>query len=109
MTDTEIAWLAGWLEGEGYFGYNNGSPFIRAKSVDYDTLLKVQATAGKGNIRVEHTDKEHHKDTWEWAVFGINAVNVMLAIRDYMGERRTSKIDRALSLTNLDRYGIVLT
>lgn len=99
MKEQDVAWLAGWLEGEGYFGYNS-SLFIRVKSIDLDTLEKAQALVGKGNIRVERRDNPKHSPTWEWGIFGKNARRVMLMVYPYMCRRRKDRIRDALDLTN---------
>jgi hypothetical protein len=56
MTETELAWLAGWLEGEGTFvvtsgvSPSNGKRYPRVRvnvtSIDREPLEKAQAIAG---------------------------------------------------------------
>lgn len=98
MLDTEIAWAAGLLEGEGsFFTKTNGhSPVMSCAMTDLDILQRVQKILG-GTISNYTLRKSHWKKSWVWRVSGDTAADGMKTILPYMGERRASKINEVLS------------
>lgn len=97
MNDTEIAWVAGLLEGEGSFltqtsGY---SPRITCQMTDLDVLNKVHQLCG-GTLHPVTKRQEHWKDCWIWRISGDPAAEVMKSILPHMGSRRSEKIQSVL-------------
>lgn len=101
MTNEEAAWLAGILEGEGCFDFNNGNnhqyPRIRIEMRDKDVIERVAVLCG-GNGRVRETTRiEKHHNTFKFQVCQKDRVQeVLAAIRPWMSERRGEKIDSML-------------
>jgi hypothetical protein len=110
LTEPQIAWIAGLLEGEGYFGidqrsskrYANSkspaSPFIKIAMVDEDVIARLSTyldkpcylptrLTGKGKQVYQLHIGEKQKVLW-----------LLQRIRPYMGERRGAKVDECLSL-----------
>ena len=110
LTEPQIAWIAGLLEGEGSFGidqrsskrYANSkapaSPFIKIAMTDEDVIARLSSYLDKPYClpkRLTVTGKqvyqlhigEKQKVFW-----------LLQLIRPYMGERRGAKIDECLSL-----------
>lgn len=84
MTNEELLWLAGWLEGEGtfyaWFPKKNNlrrSPAVRIESfsTDYDVVQKACAIAG---------------------AFSAPAVDLMQQLLPHMGVRRSEQINKCL-------------
>ncbi len=105
MTAEEIAWLAGFLEGEASFGaYNQtkGRPNLRVsvKTTDRDVIEKVANFMDTKCYR-RADDRPRHTDCWETSANGLKAENVMLTILPWMGERRAEKIRACLAMPNL--------
>jgi len=100
MTELDIAWLSGWLEGEGYFGIPHGSPTICVCSTDSDVVEKA-AKLMNSNVTIakKRTDpnKVHYKQIYRTFVRGVRAIAVMNMIRSYMGTRRGNTIDVAIA------------
>lgn len=104
----KLIWLAGWLEGEGYFGFsydkNNGTTprfVVSACSKDKDVLEKVKAIAG-GNIYYRQSQDIH-----EWQVCSREeALKLMELVQPLMGSRRGTDISLALKFAeqNPRRY-----
>jgi hypothetical protein len=97
MTDIEIAWLAGLLEGEGsfYHSWTCGNPYPRIYvcSTDKDVIEKVaNLMNSKVHLRSERSLKLGWSTQWATSLQGRKATNIMKAILPYMGERRSSKI-----------------
>ena len=94
-------WLAGLLEGEGYFGWHKrkhyyGQPIIGLTMTDEDV---VQRAAKLMNINVFELKRRTklNKRAWRAQTFSNKAVPIMKAILPYMGARRTAKITELLA------------
>jgi len=97
--DSETAWIAGVLEGEGYFGIKHGRKtlVIMCQMTDLDVLQRIQVRFG-GGISLTKKRKEHHKESWSWFVHGEAAYLAILSIYDLMSVRRKAKIDESLAV-----------
>jgi hypothetical protein len=112
LTETQIAWIAGLLEGEGYFGidkrsekrYANSqapaSPFIKIAMVDEDIIARLSSYLDKPYyLPTRLTNKG--KQVYQLHIGEKEKVLWLLQrIRPYMGERRGAKVDECLSLLN---------
>jgi len=98
VVNTNIAWAAGLIEGEGCFTSHTNSPYFLMDSTDEDVLRKFQVVFPFTTFRgpYNHQHKEHYKPRWRVDAFGPKAVIVMEAVYDYMGTRRKEKIDQLL-------------
>jgi hypothetical protein len=111
MLDLEAAWLAGLLEGEGCFGLQHvGNPKRRnairvsVKMCDED-VVQMAACLMDAKVRARKDNrKDEFNDTYECSVSGRKAEDVMLAVRPYMGQRRSAKIDELLEVPNLSHH-----
>lgn len=92
-TPVDIAWAAGFLEGEGNFRTPTpGSPSANAHATqkDPESLRRLLALFG-GSI-----GPHGQRDIWRWNVYGRNAIVCLEAIYPYMTERRRTQIDAVL-------------
>ena len=97
MTETEIAWLAGWLEGEGCFSLTSGSsPTITVAVTDKDVIERAAKLVG-GKASPIKKYKGHVKQVYRIGLHGQKAIDVMTAILPHMGERRGTKISEILN------------
>ncbi len=81
-TETELAWAAGFIEGEGSFGYQATS-IIRAKQVSTHEPLEKLVRLFGGGISVD-----------SWQLCGGAAVFVMFQLYPLMSKRRQEQIAR---------------
>jgi hypothetical protein len=106
MTDKELMWMAGWLEGEGTFFCHvekprgNRRPYarltVRAVSVDKDTIQRAQKIAG-GRIYGPYQYTENRQPHYQWAISGKTAASVfMRRVKPHMSARRQRQITEAL-------------
>lgn len=105
ISDLDLGWVAGFLEGEGTFGRyrTNGRhsyPRVSCGSTDLDQLERLQALLGgigtihKGKVR---EGREHHKPYWMWQLSaGKQATGVMGMLYELMSPRRQAAISEAL-------------
>lgn len=117
MEMKDIVWLAGWLEGEGTFGFyylkrnRNGtglySPQIRASSSDLDVIQRVGKildtrphTVNMANhIRRSERDPlapKSRKQMYDCRISGARAAGWMMTLYTLMGTRRKDSIRKAL-------------
>lgn len=98
MNATELAWLAGILEGEGSFMKGPPSspdqPLITVQMTDEDVVQKVASMFGTSIVR-NKVKKQEWKPTFSARIRGSRAVLLMKELRPLMGLRRTKQIDRA--------------
>ncbi len=100
MTDLEIVWLAGLLEGEGSFMKGPPSspnlPIISIKMTDEDIISKVANLFG--NAYCAYAMREiHHKPCFGVKLVGSKAILLMQELLPYMGIRRSQQIREAIN------------
>ena len=88
MTDIELGWLAGFIDGEGTITLrrvNNWRyPFMSASSTDLDMLREVQRLAG-GVIYERSQRNFKHKRSWCWKISsGRKALDVIRIIQPHL-------------------------
>ncbi len=121
MTDLEIAWLAGLLEGEGCFRVNDSparkksgrrpSLTVKLKMSDEDIVTRAADLMKAARVRAikpsqtkannTYHNRERWSDVYELEIGGQKAEDVMSAVLPYMGKRRSAKIRECLATPNL--------
>lgn len=103
-TALEIAWAAGFLEGEGSFGVARykkrpwtGSAIVAAVQKQREPLARLHALFG-GNDPKQYFKAGPTKDksVWQWRVYGATAIGVMLTVYTFMSSRRKGQIRDAV-------------
>lgn len=110
ISQTDFAWLAGLLEGEGYFGIDNRSvdryetsttparPFIKLAMTDQDIVEKVSAMVGKSYFTAGRPTATG-KTVYMLHIGARETVkSILLGILPYMGQRRSERINQCLEL-----------
>lgn len=95
------AWLAGLLEGEGTIVWHaKNSVAVNVFMTDEDVLVACRKRSGLGTVRGPYMTqgRENAKPIWKWSVTRADDVaDLLLAVRPWMGARRTARIDQALA------------
>jgi len=104
LTDLELGWIVGLLEGEGSFYCQRMKQSVIRRTVsiattDLDVLLKYKLIVEKvtnhtHNIRIDK--KKVHKDQYRITIVNQHAIRLMKLILTHMGERRKLKIEQCL-------------
>lgn len=99
-------WLAGILEGEGWFSIRHpqdrrASISVGIKMTDADVVQRAACLMGGNAKPREDKRSEKFNTCWECTVSGAKAEAVMKAILPFMGSRRRAKIQEALDTPNL--------
>lgn len=99
MTEGQLGWIAGIIEGEGWIGVtsNQRSARIQVNSNDEDVIDRLREITGLGQVyknRIRKAGNPYHT----WSVSTRRDVRFLLrAIRPYMLARRAAAIEKALS------------
>lgn len=93
ISTLEIAWAAGFIEGEGSFGYP--SPKVTAAQVQREPIDRLQRIFG-GKISQRTTRGFSGKKIWIWALSSHRSVEVMMTIYVLMSPKRRGEIERTL-------------
>lgn len=112
MTEVELAWLAGLLEGEGCFRIATNSasssspgyrwPTIAMNMTDEDVLRRAAQIAAVGKVYGPYgpykSNPYSKKPFWQWHVTKReDALWLMKRLYPHMGQRRQEKIDEILT------------
>jgi hypothetical protein len=93
MSDVDVAWLAGLMEGDGCFFLNKHyGPRVQLTMTDFDVVRKARDKTGAcGSVR-EYQPVGGRKPALKWEVSGKLAIDLMKKLLPHMGERRSLKI-----------------
>lgn len=113
ISQRDLGWLAGLLEGEGCFRWHRQirrdgrpdwfAPRILLQMTDEDIVRRAQAVVGIGHVRGPYGPyKGGTKAHWAWTVSrNADAVGLMMTLYPLMGERRQAKIREILDAWRL--------
>jgi hypothetical protein len=86
LRPTELAYLAGFFDGEGSIGVAGGSLCVRITNT-YRPILERFKTAFGGTIDVHSTGDEKSRLSWVWRCYGTNAENALIAMEPMLVEK----------------------
>ena len=95
VSDAEMHWVAGFLEGEGTFNCSH-SPIVRADQVQREPLDRLQRIVGGGSIRLKLKSNPRHSDIHSWNLCGNPAILLMKRLYPYMSPKRQQQIKTAI-------------
>jgi len=99
MSDTDHAWLAGIVEGEGTFSRPNSQwGLVRVVMTDKDIIDRLLAVTGIGLIHAHKSRKPHHLQAWDWTVLRrANVHQLCGTLAPLLLERRRAAIKAILA------------
>ncbi len=104
VTEIDIAWLAGLLEGEGnFYSYTRSSPRISLGMTDLDIIRRATKIMNGDINKIRVVDQVNRKISFVIQIGGHKALICMKLIRPYMGDRRGAKIDELLKAVDEHR------
>ena len=119
MTGEEIAWLAGFFEGEGSLDVGHRGPLLKRTariklvvqisvvSTDRDVLERAQFVSGLGAIYADsQIGPLGTKQIWRWKVCKrADVLSLVSAMRPWLGSRRRQRVDEAIkAIEEYSRY-----
>ena len=106
ITDFELGWLIGILEGEASFGYYGHSQRVAVEMSDEDTITKLAVLFGRiigSPVTIREFDRPHrvnsdnHSTMYRIQVTGNRARTIMRFVVSHMGTRRRARIWQSLN------------
>jgi len=92
ITVKKIAWLAGILEGEGSFSFNDGGFTISLSMTDEDVVAKVASLWNRPYHLSSKGVKHGYKVQYRVNICATPAIEWMFTIYSFMGYRRQSQM-----------------
>lgn len=103
-TESEWAWVAGIIEGEGCLRYSEQSirgywsTEVRVRMTDLDIIERLRDVTGVGNVLGPYIRPKPRKPIYEWRVSKkLDARLVLQNVRPWLGRRRGAKADLILA------------
>jgi hypothetical protein len=94
MSQADIGWLAGIVEGEGSFKTNGRTGIaLEVAMTDQDVVQRLQDVTGVGRVNGPYWAKKSTKPYWTWTVGKKAALaRLVLAIYPLLGSRRQGRV-----------------
>jgi hypothetical protein len=90
--------IAGFLEGEGYFGRDRNSPKITARQVQKYPLDRLISLLGGTLVLDKRPIKSNQSPIWCWQLPTIRAVGLMMTLYKLMSPKRQDQISKTLTI-----------
>ncbi len=107
MSELELGWVTGFLEGEGYFGSHakSRSPCVIVSQVQREPLERLMRYTGLGTVRGPYARQSSRQSPiHRWTSEGGRIIPPFLkTIRPMMSPRRQTQIDTAISVYETHR------
>lgn len=101
-TDVDLAWCAGFYEGEGtvIYGATHSGPLrIKISSTDQDVLHLMRERSGIGGVSGPYEPTGFgRKPFYVWAANGVAAVELLREMLPLLGERRSARALEKIAL-----------
>lgn len=104
MRNTDIAWAAGIMDGEGTVRINRVAAginrrinaayqlYVTVNMVDKEAILKLQTIFGGSVTLQKSRNTERHNPTWKWLISDESAVKVLREMQPYLVTKRSRAI-----------------
>lgn len=104
--ETEIAWAAGFFDGEGHSHFRNGCFSVSiTQSKNCEVLLRFRSAVGDlGRVSEPHYCTPNPNPRWTYSVHGKNAILVMQRLWPHLGT-----VKRNQAQTACDMYKSLVT
>jgi hypothetical protein len=97
VTTIQLAWAAGFLEGEGSFGCHGGTPRVSAGQVQREPIDRLTQMFG-GHVWERAPIGMGTKPCWIWALNKQKSAGVMMTLYSFMSPKRQEEIRNALAM-----------
>ena len=91
---TDLVWIAGFLEGEGCFSYHGKYGEVSATHADVDNLYYIRDKVG-GSVHLRKPGPKSKKPLYQWRVAGAKARALMAVMYPLVSNRRQIQIEDA--------------
>lgn len=97
MEKTDLHWLAGLLEGEGYFALEHNTPKIGLQMTDEDVVKKAAKLLWNAHVYTYKRNNFGFKRVYGITVRGKKLLPLFTQLLPLMGERRAEKIKEIIN------------
>lgn len=98
LTDFELGWIVGMIEGEGHIGINGHQARITVVSTDKPNLRRIQKSLGCGKIYPRKV-RPGWKPSWGWTVYISSDVKAVVEILyPHLSARRRRQCRKAFPM-----------
>jgi hypothetical protein len=87
MEETDKAYIAGYMDGEGCFRWNNCSAEVSVKSCNPYPMKRIAEFFG-GNIKKQKQKTKRGKTVYQLRYYGDTSINFLNIIKEYLIEKR---------------------
>ena len=95
LSTSALAWIAGFMEGEGSFIVSRSTVTVCAVQVQKEPLERLQIALG-GSMHC-YTNS-YHSLYWRWSLHGSHAIGVAMTLYTFMSPKRKEQIRKMISL-----------
>ena len=106
MTDFELGWVAGIIDGEGCIGCyrygrdkNKKRPIIQVENTSYDIIEKLSQLCGGVNYEIIRRNRPRSKRIWTWRLYGKGLLGFLEKIEPILVSKRERALEIISSLT----------
>lgn len=92
----DIAWAAGFVEGEGCLHATSSAPMLDATQCQREPLDKLQRIFG-GKVRSTRPKTSNHQEVFIWGLRGSRAIAVMMTLYSFFSPRRKEQARNAIA------------
>ncbi len=85
LTNDQLRYFAGWMDGEGCFGYRE-TPFVRATNTYKPILLELRSAFG-GSVCLSQAKAGSHRTIFQWQTYGATALDVCVLLLPHLKEK----------------------
>lgn len=104
ITVPQIAWAAGFLEGEGSFGCYGGTPRVTAAQVQKEPLDRLAMMfGGRMWLKPAGNGFRNKKPIWTWVLNKQRSAEVMMTLYTFMSPKRQDEIEKSLGAWKASR------
>lgn len=96
---TDLAYIAGYIDGEGCIRWGASSPRISIQSCNPHPLRFVQSLFSQAEVRLQNRRTKRNKPVYRLEYSGINCINLIQSITPYLIEKK----DQAEKLVQIYR------
>jgi len=103
-TKIDIAWSAGFIEGDGHIGRNKTTSDIEVTQKNICVLLKLQFLWGGSLGKIHKQGFTRNRTYFKWRVSGPSARRMALSMRRYLSPVKQLQVDFCLGKVTRAKY-----
>lgn len=90
LSDKDLGWVAGFIEGEGTFGWAGYSPMIQAMQLQREPVERLKSLCGGNVCALKRPDRYSTPEGiyHRWHIYGDKAIGLLKAIYPLLSPRR---------------------